>query len=627
MAQNTVQNLGAAYKNHNFEPDDTYLINFQAGPSSSRTSNATTSDMRSEMILEMPVSQLKKIKGAQGTVSVTRETQHFCETTTMHGPKRIFKGKHWATLFWAIMVACSLGLLITQVVILVAQYLEKPVISQVSFLINEEGLDFPHVTVCNLNPIRKSYVTNLNQTGGGDVTEDMITYLMNYNVEILSLIGGNDRETLHQGNLSLEAYQKRHSDFTPDKFFWDGGFECADVLKLCSFEGAIFDCCSLATPILTPMGKCYTLDMSKSEKSWMRKQTEPGISAGLQLTLDAHLEEQFDGENGTMGPLFTNSFVDGFRYFVHPPDSIPHLSSDEFTVSPNSVAYSAITSDRFLLLSAENWGNCTDEYPADLQPTNLSYTSTSCVALCKARQYFEICGCSPALYNLENKYKECNPFETYTCVDNHMRTSQSDKFAINLPQCNECRIECNSLVYRAYNSYGSRLSNGALSWLHAKNATWTNAHMRSNFQMINIFYRDMSYTEYNQVQDASITQLLSDIGGNMGMFLGMSVITITEICLFFSKVFWIGTSKQRRKYMFSKKLNENTRQEEITDTVEKMKVITSYGDLGKFQNSSSFNGGSQNLNDDDRVQFRIDVNQLADQLNNNTMVDVKRSRY
>lgn len=27
--------------------------------------------------------------------------------------------------------------------------------------------------------------------------------------------------------------------------------------------------------------------------------------------------------------------------------------------------------------------------------------------------------------------------------------------------------------------------------------------------MIRIFYRDMSYTEYNQVQDASITDLLS----------------------------------------------------------------------------------------------------------------------
>lgn len=90
----------------------------------------------------------------------------------MHGPKRVFKGKRWATLFWAIMVSFSLGLLITQVVILVSQYLSKPTVSdvscsskrpfdwnfQVSFLINDDGMDFPLVTVCNLNPVRKSYV-------------------------------------------------------------------------------------------------------------------------------------------------------------------------------------------------------------------------------------------------------------------------------------------------------------------------------------------------------------------------------------------------------------------------------------------------------------------------------------
>lgn len=49
---------------------------------------------------------------------------------------------------------------------------------------------------------------------------------------------------------------------------------------------------------------------------------------------------------------------------------------------------------------------------------------------------------------------------------------------------------------------------------------------------------------------------LGDIGGNMGMFLGMSVITITEICLFFSKMFWLGFSKKRRDYMYSKRVNE-----------------------------------------------------------------------
>lgn len=67
----------------------------------------------SHLIIEVPVAQLKKFKHAGETVSVERETQHFCgllnscmkckitffaETTTMHGPKRIFQGKRLAFL-------------------------------------------------------------------------------------------------------------------------------------------------------------------------------------------------------------------------------------------------------------------------------------------------------------------------------------------------------------------------------------------------------------------------------------------------------------------------------------------------------------------------------------------------
>lgn len=80
----------------------------------------------------------------------------------------------------------------------------------------------------------------------------------------------------------------------------------------------------------------------------MNKQTEPGIRAGLSLTLDANLDEQFDSSTG-IDALLPNSFVNGFRYFVHPKDTIPNLASDEYTVSPNSVAYSAISKFRVSL--------------------------------------------------------------------------------------------------------------------------------------------------------------------------------------------------------------------------------------------------------------------------------------
>ncbi|EGT53060.1 hypothetical protein CAEBREN_29091 [Caenorhabditis brenneri] len=350
----------------------------------------------------------------------------------------------------------------------------------------------------------------------------------------------------------------------------------------------------------------------------MHKQTEPGIQAGLAITLDAHLEEQFDGFNDSMDALFTNSFVDGFRYFVHPPKTVPHLASDEFTVSPNSVAYSAISSDRYVLLPSDQWGNCTDDYPHGIQ-SDLPYSSGNCLALCKAKYFMDNCGCTPALYNIENRTKECTPYETYTCIDTKLSEHNkiTGKLEYQPPSCTHCAQQCNSLVFRAYNSYGSQFSQGAFNWLRSKNSNWTIGHMKANFQMINVFYRDMAYTEYNQVQDASITQLLSDIGGNMGMFLGMSVITITEICLFFSKVFWLGFSKKRRDYMYSKKINEKTHEREVCETVEKMKVIASHGNLSNLVSSTS-GVTFKDTNPDENVEFRINLEELAEQLDSDS---------
>ncbi|CAD6189853.1 unnamed protein product [Caenorhabditis auriculariae] len=506
------------------------------------------------------VGRLNEESHVEGKDAFQRETKHFTETTTMHGPKRIFQGKSWAMFFWAIAVVCAMGLLILQVYILTSTYLSQPIISQVTFVLSEDGMEFPLVTFCNLNPVRKAYALQMNSTG--DVPPHLLEYLMYYNDDALSLYGGSDPQSLHEGDEELRVYQKLYPNFTADKFYFNSGF----------------DCCQYAKPSLTSLGKCYTLDLLNSDKEWMHEQVEPGIAAGLQVILDARVDEQFDGTDGH-APLFTNSFVDGYRYFVHPANTIPYLASDEITVSPNSVAYSAISSDRFVLLPSNEGGNCSDEWPQGYS-TDIPYSASNCAYLCKARYFVENCGCSPAVYNLNRKFTTCTPYETYVCMDAKMRVVHNGSVNIEMPPCKECDKECSSLIYRAYNSYGNGLSMGAMTYLNKKNSSWTTKYMRANFQIINVFFRDMSYTEYNQVADYSITQLLSDIGGNMGMFLGMSVITITEILMYFSKMFWIGLSSKRRDYMYNKKHKEQNREIAIDETITNFKAISSQASLG-----------------------------------------------
>ncbi|KJH50007.1 hypothetical protein DICVIV_03880 [Dictyocaulus viviparus] len=98
--------------------------------------------------------------------------------------------------------------------------------------------------------------------------------------------------------------------------------------------------------------------MTSSEKDWMMKQREAGVTAGLQIVLDVHLEEQFDGTDvprytalreqmvsDDADPEFMNVFENGYRYYVHAPNTISYLTSEGVSVSPAMRVYSAISTN------------------------------------------------------------------------------------------------------------------------------------------------------------------------------------------------------------------------------------------------------------------------------------------
>ncbi|KAK5965455.1 hypothetical protein GCK32_022232, partial [Trichostrongylus colubriformis] len=85
----------------------------------------------SQVFLEIPAAQLKKIKETEGIGSVEWETKHFCEITTLHGPKRVFYGKRFSCVFWLTVVSVSFLLLLLQISSLVGMYLKHPIVSQV----------------------------------------------------------------------------------------------------------------------------------------------------------------------------------------------------------------------------------------------------------------------------------------------------------------------------------------------------------------------------------------------------------------------------------------------------------------------------------------------------------------
>ncbi|GMS82328.1 hypothetical protein PENTCL1PPCAC_4503, partial [Pristionchus entomophagus] len=157
-----------------------------------------------------------------------------------------------------------------------------------------------------------------------------------------NIFGGNIEADLVKENDDFLRFQAANPNFTINNFFAEAGFECSEILKLCSFAGRPFDCCQYATTIMTDLGLCQVLNLQASPTVWMRKQTTSSEEGGLQIVLDAHLEELID-DSLNSEPVFTTRFENGFKLYVEEVDASTYNPSTGIVVSPGDIIYTGVS--------------------------------------------------------------------------------------------------------------------------------------------------------------------------------------------------------------------------------------------------------------------------------------------
>lgn len=99
----------------------------------------------------------KGVENAKENPKLRDIFSQFADTTTAHGYTHIVNATHgYSKIFWIVVLIVCHVYVVINIVLLVTQYLEKPVTTSVYFK-NELSPPFPVIVVCNENKFMRNF--------------------------------------------------------------------------------------------------------------------------------------------------------------------------------------------------------------------------------------------------------------------------------------------------------------------------------------------------------------------------------------------------------------------------------------------------------------------------------------
>ena len=166
----------------------------------------------------------------------------------------------------------------------------------------------------------------------------------------------------------------------------------------------------------------------------------------------------------------------------------------------------------------------------------MTYRQADCIDLCYQVLSEKYCNCTDFILNLEFKSKLCKKDREIECIVNYKKEIFTKENYIQkncIPQCPlECnRIELSTTVsfskYPSDNYFEILKGNKKLQETVFKSANWS--HIKNSIFKVNINFESLSYKYIRENVVMSVVDLLAYIGGQMSLFLGISVLSFFEI--------------------------------------------------------------------------------------------------
>ncbi|KFU88508.1 Acid-sensing ion channel 4 [Chaetura pelagica] len=421
----------------------------------------------------------------------SRDLAAFASASTLHGLGHICQSGRLGVrqTLWAFAFVASLAFFLYQAAKSALLYLEHPHV----MALDEEAIRemvFPAITICNINRYRHSALT--------------------------------DADIFHLANMTGLPPKDRDGHKATDLLYPDPdmadivnrtGHQLDDMLKSCNFSGE--NCSSRDfTVVYTRYGKCYTFNGDRRNPRVTR---QGGMGNGLEIMLDIQQEEYL--------PIWreTNetSFEAGIRVQIHSQDEPPYIHQLGFGVSPGFQTFVSCQEQRLTYLP-QPWGNCRASMQGEqMLPGYDTYSIAACRLQCEKEAVVQSCHCR--MVHMPGNESICSPNVYIECADHTLDAAVED----SQERCS-CPTPCNLTRYGKEISMVRIPNKGSARYL-ARKYNKNETYIRENFLVLDIFFEALNYEAIEQKKAYDLAGLLGDIGGQMGLFIGASILTILEI--------------------------------------------------------------------------------------------------
>ncbi|GFN85508.1 acid-sensing ion channel 1, partial [Plakobranchus ocellatus] len=357
------------------------------------------------------------------------------------------------------------------------------------------------------------------------------------------------------------------------------GHDIAEMLMECTFRGISCSAEQFHLVQTAQYGNCYTIENNRFISS------VGGPDDGLTMYLFLQDEEYLHG--------ITNSM--GFKVHIHNIGEFPNPYSEGLSVSAGMETFIGLKKVN-IERQKHPYGDCVENEDFE-NVYNLKYTQRTCQAFCLQKSIIETCDCFDAenddifkrlanakmidVKNTTMGYTPCRTTQESACLRSQVSQFQNGEFSCECPSPCEESLYNKALSSKAWptTEYASILVEYLCSLVNETDCETyrqrSRSEIASSFLKMVIYYEDLNYENITEEVDYETFQFVSDVGGTIGLWIGLSMISFFEVIQFlYEMVHYVIYMKPK---LAREKAQKQKRRQEKNDVIHALKYINTNG--------------------------------------------------